>query len=104
MVITVVGACVQAVVFGQFAHLIASLDGQSSQFKRQITTIVDSMMYHDFPESLKVPVHHIAASCIPQRSPLNTVRCMTVRNEYWSTTITSGRSIDCWSARTPWDS
>ena len=54
MFLTLVGACVQATVFGQFAYLIASLDGQATQFKRQISSIVDSMRYHDFPESLKV--------------------------------------------------
>ena len=54
MVMTLVGACVQATVFGQVAHLIASLDGQATQFKRQISSIVDSMQYHEFPEALKV--------------------------------------------------
>ena len=51
---TLTGACVQATVFGQFAHLISSLDSQATQFKRQLSSIVDSMSYHGFPESLRV--------------------------------------------------
>ena len=53
-VVTLLGCCVQATVFGQFAHLIAALDGGATTFKRQISDMVDSMAYHDFPSSLKV--------------------------------------------------
>ena len=54
MAMTLIGAGVQATVFGQFAHLIASLDGQATNFKRQMASVVDSMAYHSFPDSLKV--------------------------------------------------
>ena len=67
---TLIGACVQATVFGQFAHLIASLDGQATQFKRQISGIVDTMRYHDFPESLNVS--GVTMTTIPHRTALHT--------------------------------
>ena len=62
--LTLAGACVQATVFGQFAHLIASLDGQATHFKRQLSGIVDSMSYHGFPESLRVHLKLKAVSCL----------------------------------------
>jgi hypothetical protein len=54
IIISLLGACVQGTVFGQVAHLIASIDGQAALFNRQMRDIGDRMNYHGFPEMLQV--------------------------------------------------
>ena len=52
--ISLVGACVQGTVFGQVAHLIASINGQNAQFNKQMGDIRERMNYHNFPTTLQV--------------------------------------------------
>jgi hypothetical protein len=50
---SLIGACIQGTVFGQVAHLIASMNGQSTAFQRQMQDIRDRMNYHKFPQYLQ---------------------------------------------------